>query len=1243
MKQEMKWGAAAVVAVVAAVGISSRTSGVPRETASAGRQAGQGSVQSKAGKKGTHDPCEDLVDLFQDFLLTKVAMGPKECYVPGDPPAPSIIGFRPKVVIATFPDPLHTHFALLFDRFVEAIQEGAQDEGYDYDSSWLPWETEEPTLTHLSDQDKSDDRTEARERQPGVLLFRSGSPKDQKNPRAPYKEGLIVFVVGEEPTSGIHRKQFENAVAWITALRAQGNESAAVTILGPTFSGSFPSLTELLSDNDVYEGLGVNPLLINWLAVYSGSASGKSEVEQFNNIPGIVFHSFLQDDDTNLDRFCRYLEAKGPDGVPTFDIAKLAVLSEDETAYGSYTSDSPEQTKTASPCIDKATWLYYPRDISTLRAAYQDQSIFSSGSSTQQNQDAQRKGLSTDLADPAGKEHDTVRSYAGNQIPLSQEAQLLGIVAALRAHRAQYVIIRSSNTLDPLFLTNFLRRDYPEARVVILNADLLFQRGQDALELSGAMTVSTYPLFPWEREWTASSPDFAHSHRVFPESSTEGTYIASRLLLQSPTFGDPPGCTLWGSEVFVPSLYCHATPVPIPDYAPPFWTQPVQCKAGEPNESCKPATWLSVITKNGSWPLAVLNDHTLPITGAHQPTGEPASGSPTSTPTRHLRWPSMPLTMKLFLLLLFGLAFFHLWCCRYASFTAKPAFRAHFATCNWRHRALMLMGSFLIALMALITGWGCGAFAPTPGLFPNLGEAPNLVFMVWVIAGVSLVSNLFVTRKLSAADWRYARSCGLAVLYAIVFGLLIWASFHSSVGRLENVLMLGNRVLVYWRSMNLVSGVSPIAPFLSLILGLYVWFWYALHGLALFGPDRPRLPSGEKLILSVRDSDELHILRMFSEECAATPAEHAATPLAWFPLALGAILFFALLKVVDLVVGDVPVRSLGGRTYASIFCLWLDFCVSLVIADVWQLLRSWGRLRQLLVFLDRMTLRRTLGALHGFDWGSVWKMSGNVLDVRYKLASRQIECLTHLYASLQEAINSDPDMDNGQLKRVDDCLSAVKQNRDYDVVKLAVWYSENYRKAEAVDLQVFEEFQKQIAATSGLMLTHLLVPAWQKEEHSLILSEPGESDQDKRKQFSLESVKEHIRNAEELVCLTYLGFAQNMLGRIRTIVMGALCLFVTLTLAVSSYPFDPRPALSGVLLVLFVGFGAVVILVYAGMHRDATLSHVTNTNPGELGSEFWFKLIGFGAAPVLGLITAVFPELPGSLLSWLQPGLTSLK
>jgi hypothetical protein len=135
----------------------------------------------------------------------------------------------------------------------------------------------------------------------------------------------------------------------------------------------------------------------------------------------------------------------------------------------------------------------------------------------------------------------------------------------------------------------------------------------------------------------------------------------------------------------------------------------------------------------------------------------------------------------------------------------------------------------------------------------------------------------------------------------------------------------------------------------------------------------------------------------------------------------------------------------------------------------------------------------------------------------------------------------------------------------------------------------------------------------------------------------------HIQNAEEFVCLNYLAFVQNVLGRLRTMALTIMLLFIVATVATSTYPFDPQQALSAVLIILFVIVGAVIVKVYANMHRDSTLSHVTNTKPGELGTEFWFKILGFGFAPLIGLLTRIFPGLTDFIFAWLQPGISSLK
>ena len=62
---------------------------------------------------------------------------------------------------------------------------------------------------------------------------------------------------------------------------------------------------------------------------------------------------------------------------------------------------------------DGPTYLYYPRDIATLRSAYEEQSILSS---PKQQTNTTLRG---DLSELESIEHDTVRSYGGQLTPLA--------------------------------------------------------------------------------------------------------------------------------------------------------------------------------------------------------------------------------------------------------------------------------------------------------------------------------------------------------------------------------------------------------------------------------------------------------------------------------------------------------------------------------------------------------------------------------------------------------------------------------------------------------------------------------------------------------------------------------------------------------------------------------------------------------------------------------------------------------
>jgi hypothetical protein len=60
------------------------------------------------------------------------------------------------------------------------------------------------------------------------------------------------------------------------------------------------------------------------------------------------------------------------------------------------------------------------------------------------------------------------------------------------------------------------------------------------------------------------------------------------------------------------------------------------------------------------------------------------------------------------------------------------------------------------------------------------------------------------------------------------------------------------------------------------------------------------------------------------------------------------------------------------------------------------------------------------------------------------------------------------------------------------------------------------------------------------------------------------------------------------------------------------------------------------------MHRDAILSRLTGTTPGELGADFYIKIGGFVVLPLISLLVSQFPDVNNFLFSWLQPALQTL-
>ncbi|HEY4901729.1 MAG TPA: hypothetical protein VIH91_13015 [Terriglobales bacterium] len=1263
---------------------------IPRKAAesSAGQEAQKSATRIPARGAGTNQQagtvlkpiasCEQIAKRLRRFYSAddKIPM-PKSCFqestkdgTVGSTSANPNLSFA----IAIVPNPVQTHLPLVFDRAIESIQQAAQDVNYIYDGSWFPWNHSERSYELLSDEEQASKLEAELQQQPGIMVFRRGLDGERvsaiwKNcdippgsgsidPGCPslsegenqdefgshYDRDLVVFVVAEQPTGGLSDQQFEHALQWMQKIRPE-HVRQPLLILGPTFSGTLPSLARQLTPESlkpyengmrIYSGTANSETAVRWFQLYLAKVQGGLKMKPPAELQ---FRTFFEGDGLMTDRFLCYLHHEG------YDLKKVAILSEDETAYGNVSKPSEKapdplscdggksDTAPASPIN-----LYYPRDIASLRSAYAQQSIFAAG---KQQGGAPATSLRGDLSEPVSNEHDTVRTYGGQLTPLAQESALFGITNLLDSKQIEFVIVRSTSSLDQLFLSEFLRRSYPSGRVVIDGADLLFRRGSQGASLRGVMLLSPYPLLSWTPDTIPPiHGSRQRSYRVFAEDLSEGVYIAGRELFEQ--------------------LPDARRAVPISDYGAP---KSSETKEHAAEADHRPATWVTVVGHRQFWPIAVLNEATEVETSKDgnrvgygpgelsllQPEFPEAGASANSGPVGASRGAVLPGEMSALLLFCAVLGLWHFYCCWYGSTFRPPRVRAYFAPIpHVQHPTLIFIGGLLLGLLAvtlffavtlgsqvLMPSWVLGVYFGVFAIFISgfLGCIGN--YRLPVVSGDRHPRDLALIRR-----WRII----FCVSWLPVVGGLAWLRYLY----LTTHLTAANAFPTFWRSVFLRSGVSPLLPQVVLIAGLYAWFWFNLHGLALFGDDRPVLPKVDDLpvvpVAANHKEEErgersrmVKMFRMFSREGAGANIERNALPLSRrYGLSLVLFLVISLL-VLRGALGDHSLRSLGDHRFGTVIFYAVGLCMALILADTLQLLNTWSQLRQLLVFLDRLRLRRTFTELRGLYGGSVWKLSGNVLEERYRLISRQFESMRHLQNRLAQWTAADAREAQSKQIVLEQLAQCEKQGR-----KFATWYvdllDDDVKDAgKEHNLKPLAEFQELMAATAGCVLKYVIMPEWQTETQSLIRC-ADLSDQGKDGDAAGPCPPPHVRAAEEFVVLPYLGFIQNTLGRVRTIAFSIVSLFVAATVGVSCYPFDPLPVIGAVFLILFALVGLSMIFTYAEMCRDATLSHIANTNPGELGLDFFVKMATFGIGPLIGLLTTLFPSLTDFIVSFLQPG-----
>jgi hypothetical protein len=1198
----------------------------------------------------------EITALVQRFLGRQAAGQLPPAILPGDL----------RIAIATVPDPVHTHLSLQFDRTLEAIQQAAQDQGYTYDSSWLPWTMRGAEYSSYSDVNTEARETVARERCPGIILFRrnmlpgncrsdqAGGPARSEDP---YGCGMVVLVVGEEPTAGLNILEWNNALGWIEQYAKKDRTDKALRILGPVFSGSIPSFVRALHDVDSSSTSFTSILLYS--GRIRGCASWRWLQVMFSKQAQPAFKlplrsaDFEENDALQIDHFYRYLEDRG------HRISEVAILSEDETAYGGLPDAKPpvaqspdpkhptppsqvpttkNQPDEPLPCVtrqgetdldNRPVHLYYPRDISAIRSAYQEQSIFSSESGSTSASTPQAV-LRPEPSHSTGRHSDTIEPLSGQNLALTQEAQLYGIVSMCKTHGIRYIVLRSTNDLDYLFLARFFHRAYPAAYLVTTGTDMLFGREIDSTEFRGVLALSNYPLMPRGQDWTLQTNNVPqHAHRVFGSYTMEGTYLATRFLIRDPA----PDPNQKKDEL---QPYTHPGSPDLPDYAPPFWDSTV--KDGTPS------IWLGVVGRGGYWPLALLDQ---PSSSTHATSFSNLaiiSGTDRKEPSKSKMWQislSAPWRFGCLLTLVaVALHLFAVWrgwdhqdLGVFVQFTPLRGSRGH---------VLMAVGGVIVCSIPFLM------FFAACRMYQWLGPLDRLwTWLMGVAAMAACVGSVLAIgmwRKKGAdaqaeiqaspggigdgtpegtSHWIYPVCVLMILILVAAFCVWMWLIFGYGPSNPDGV-------AIAYRSVNLGSGVSPLVSLVLLFLGLYWWFWQTLCGLALLGDGRPVLPA------NANPPDGLSRV----SDGMARNIEDVAIP---FPNANGSSVWLYLVPLFVIVLQiavmqrdwsqkfDLVLHSLENTPFNWMLHLLFWTSLYLLSLECVQLLMTWFSLKRLLVALNRLPLRRTFAALQGLSMRSLWSLSGTSSRARYNVFSHQLESLLHLRNEL-ESFDSRTVGDQAIRDELEEAWKA-----GFGFVK---------SRCEKLDLAMLNDaeaywIRERLSRATGKIIPSLLVKGWTAERTSLDLNEAAE--EGKREERLPMSEDAVVRHAEEFVCMVYIGYLQNMLARMRTMVLSIAGIFAAIALSVAFYPYTPRPTIALALMVLLLGIGVVVSHVCAGLDRDSTLSHITNTEPGALGGHFWLRIISFLGVPALGLVVAQFPEITDLVSSWIQPSLNAMK
>lgn len=924
-------------------------------------------------------------------------------------------------IIAAIPDPVHTHLALEFDRSVDALVQAAGDNGFVPSYYWLPWKKHGGSLpVGVSGDKEGSDENAARERQPGLIIFKYDPQKlsEANYPWTAYSRVLYVFLVAYTPILGMDGAQLNRAFQYEADLARTASDTTfsmtsekELAIIGPNSSGAAASLrvgieraraqsgTTFPEKIDVISIAGATSTLVasHLLGDLVSCVPKGKDTFCPKSDPHLRYISFEENTHFETEQLRSLIDQSG------YSENRLAILVEDGTVFGDVSSHLCLESKEKCAAEDEDPSLNpilirFPREISLLRNAHAD---FSSQQSSEPKA-VPSPFLSFSLRDPGAD--DSVPQFSPEHTPLSQEAQLMTIGRQLERNRAQFIVVIASDVLDQLFLAQFLHRACPDAQLVFFGSDLLFERETQNAPFVGTLTFTAYPLTSLT---TALGP--GEPVRAFADYTTEAYFNAA-----SYTFSD-------GKEA--PRLANYKNPI-------------------EPGSSQHASLWATVIGTDGYYPLALVNecasdsDKILPTIEGYPASKQctPETSVPTSSgnstvgllekiellflfsnehyKTRPYRYPA--LSWYVLCVVISFLCIVHSFAVSFPNYWSPYTRDLAIPQGDHRHRRAMYIhiGTIMLFCMAFVTAYPL--FPTFRFLHPNW-ESVDFSLLTIGTAVIALVVTVKKTLQYlrwqdASKEFKMAHSCQEKIRITLdknlpwFFSFVAWITLvlipilwirichtevvngkHSFVGPLFS-----------YRCLHIESGVSPLAPVLLILIGWYIWAICQTLRLRFSKKNRPWLPGNVRgnspLPLYVSDG-ELSSSSGLMDSCLFSNITCLLITRDWFKrlirrpaLWLAPWLFLFYLTVFCVVVFVTRVQSLDRFLWhTNEFPTVYEFLVAslfyplimIALAGWLRVVLIWGSLKRgLLQPLEQRPIRYAFTRLKGTGWMAMMRQGG---------------------------------------------------------------------------------------------------------------------------------------------------------------------------------------------------------------------------------------------------------------------------